>query len=440
MNLRVLVSCGLVCAAVLVSGCDQGRQAPGRTTVQVANAAAGFPSLQFQRERDTRSATELAFKATQTYSYDADSYDFFATEPTFVNDPGRVFGFAQTLEADKHYTFVLTEVAGEVKPVVIANPTPPASEAQIIALNAASGLPAVDLYLVRGGVGIAGATPLGTMNAQEQIAPRALPSGDYQLFLTAAGNPAAVLLTSLIFDLQAGTSTTIVVVAENGESTAPVSALLLQPAARVLIDVNAPSEMRAINAAPDRDPRDLAVNSQFTPPLFSAMAFGEPTPYARIPSEQMQINVTPVGNPGVLELDTPFTAFVGQRITMLFNGAAGTLVPVFASDDLRRFNRHAKLRFMNAASQFVAIDFVLTAPGGDPNVVFPQATLLSPGISSFITLTPGEQDLYLYASGTLNILSGPTRISVDAGGLYSILAVDGPDTTTANIVYLDDFP
>jgi hypothetical protein len=327
-----------------------------------------------------------------------------------------------------------------VKPVVIANPTPPASEAQIIALNAASGLPAVDLYLVRGGVGIAGATPLGTMNAQEQIAPRALPSGDYQLFLTAAGNPAAVLLTSLIFDLQAGTSTTIVVVAENGESTAPVSALLLQPAARVLIDVNAPSEMRAINAAPDRDPRDLAVNSQFTPPLFSAMAFGEPTPYARIPSEQMQINVTPVGNPGVLELDTPFTAFVGQRITMLFNGAAGTLVPVFASDDLRRFNRHAKLRFMNAASQFVAIDFVLTAPGGDPNVVFPQATLLSPGISSFITLTPGEQDLYLYASGTLNILSGPTRISVDAGGLYSILAVDGPDTTTANIVYLDDFP
>jgi hypothetical protein len=38
------------------------------------------------------------------------------------------------------------------------------------------------------------------------------------------------------------------------------------------------------------------------------------------------------------------------------------------------------------------------------------------------------------------VVSGPTRISVAAGGLYGVLVVDGPDTATASVLLLDDFP
>ena len=441
MNLRFVVSFVLACAALLLGGCDDGRKAPGKATVQVANVAPGFGSLSFQREQDVRGANELAFKSDQAFIYDADTYDFYVVERTLNDaDPGRIWGFSPTLEPNTHYTFVLTEVAGEVQPVVITTPPSPAADAQILALHAAGSLPAMDIYLERPGVGIAGATPRGTFSAQEQIPARTLPSGDYELFLTAAGNPADVLLTSPQFNLPAGTTSTIVVVDERGRGTAPVSAVLLQSGALPLFDVNAPAETRVINGATDRAPRDVAVNSQFSPPLFSAAQFSEPTAYSQIPLGLLQINVTPVGNPGVLEMDAQANGVIGQRTTLLFSGPAGMLFPTFAQDDGRRINREAKLRFMNAALQFPVVDFVVTSPGGDPNAPFPLAQLFPPGVSDYVPMYPGDYELYLFQTGTVTIISGPTPISLAAGGIYGVLAVDGPDTATANVVLLDDFP
>ena len=159
MNLRFVASCGLVCAALVFTGCsDTGRKSPGKTTVQVANAASGFLALQFRREQDQNSEVELAFKGGQAFVYDADTYDFFVTEPTFSGpDPGRVWTFAPKLEANEIYQFILTEVAGEVVPVVITVPPLPTGDAaQIFGLHAAATLPAMDLYLERTGVGIEG--------------------------------------------------------------------------------------------------------------------------------------------------------------------------------------------------------------------------------------------------------------------------------------------
>jgi hypothetical protein len=441
MNLRSFVSCGFVCAALVMAGCDEGRQAPGKVTVQIANVAPGFDTLTFRREQDERNDATLQFKGATLSSYDADTYDFFVIERRLsADDPGHSWTFAPTLESSMHYAFVLTEVAGEVQPVVIEYPEAPAADAQILALHAASGLPAIDLYLERPGVGIAGATPRGTFNAQEQIAAQTLPGGDYELFLTAAGNPADVLLSSAPFNLLAGATSTIVVVPEGGLGTAQISALVLQAPPLVLVDQNAPAELRAINGATDQAPRDLGVDSQFSPPFFSAMSFGQPTPYAQVAVGTRKINVTPVGNPGVLELDSTLGVFIGERATMLFGGPAGALVPSFAVDDGRRLNHAAKMRFMNVASQFLAVDYVLTRPDGDPNVEPTQAQLLSPGISSYVPLYPGEYDLYVYAAGTPTRLSGPTRVSVAAGGIYGALAVDGPDTATANVLLFDDLP
>ena len=169
----------------------------------MANAAPGFQELGFRREQT--SARSLAFRDAQINTYDVDTYDFFVDERNlFDGDTPRFWTFRHELVVDIDYTFVLTEVGGEVQPVVIETPEPPAAAAQIAALHAAAGLPAMDLYLEGPGVGIAGATPRGTFNVQEQIAARTLPSGDYELWLTAAGNPANVLLASATITLTAG--------------------------------------------------------------------------------------------------------------------------------------------------------------------------------------------------------------------------------------------
>jgi hypothetical protein len=441
MNLRLLASCGVFCAAVVLAGCDSGRQAPGRVNVRIANAAPGYTGLTFMRERDTRNASNLLFRGSAESVYDADTYDFTVfTEGS--EQQVRTWTFQSTLELNNLYTFVLTEVAGEVREVVLQNAAAPASEAQVNALHAGGGLPAMDLYLQAPGVGIAGATPFGTFNALEQIAPRTLPGGDYELWLTAAGNPANVLLASAAINLPVGVTSTFIAVPEAGYGTAQLSVMLLQgTTGGILYDRNATSELRVINAANDRLPRDFAVDSQFSPPLFSAMPFGELTPYAPVPTVATTINVTPVGDPGALEINQSYAGTVGQRATMLFNGPAGTLVPTFSADDGRRIHGVAKMRFMNAATQFIGIDFVITAPDADPNLAPAVGQVFPPGISLAYTLVePGEYDLYLYQYATLNVLSGPTRISVAEGGIYSVLAVDGADTATANALLLDDFP
>jgi hypothetical protein len=441
MNLRHVVSCGLACAVLFLTGCDEGRQPPGKVGVRVVNAAPGFELLAFRREQETRNETAVSFKGAQEFVYDADTYDFYVTERTLSATNSRVWTFAPTLEEDLSYTFVLTEVGGEIQPLVIEHPDAPTTDAQIVAVHAASALPALDFYLERPGVGIAGATPRGSFGPQQQIAPLPVASGDYELTLTAAGNPAAVLFTTTTISLPAGTESTFIVVPEGGQGTAQLTVLLLQGTASVLYDRNATAELRYVNGATDQAPRDVAIDSQFTPPVFSAIPFGEATPYAPYPTVAAKINVTPVGNPGALELDQTLIGNAGRRATMLFAGPAGTLNPAFSVDDTRRLNLEAKLRFMNAVSQFSAVDFVITVPGGNPNTVPSQASLAAPGISSSYTpLASGEYDLYLYQASTANLLSGPTRFSVAAGGIYSVLAVDGPDTATAAVRFLDDFP
>ena len=57
---------------------------------------------------------------------------------------------------------------------------------------------------------------------------------------------------------------------------------MLQDGSAVIYDRNVTSELRVINAATDTVPRDVAVNGVFSPPLFSAAPFAEPTAYAPV--------------------------------------------------------------------------------------------------------------------------------------------------------------
>jgi hypothetical protein len=427
-----------------LTGCDEGRVAPGKVTVRVANAVPSYTALDYQREQPRQSQpSTLGYKNTVNHSYDADTYDFFVYErlPQGSTLERRVWTFTRELTADREYTFVLTEVGGEVQPIIIDYPATPPAEAQIIGLHAAPGLPAMDLYLERPGVGIAGATPRGTFGVYEQIAPTALASGEYELWLTEAGNPANVLLATSTFTLASAATSTIVIVPEPGQTGAQLSAVFVQADPIGLYDRNVTGTLRVINGATDTAPRDFAINSQFSPPLFSAIPFAEPTTYETVSTASQTINVTPVGNPGVLELNQTFQPGAALRSTLLFSGPAGTLVHTATADDGRRIQNEARLLLGSAATQFTAVDFVLTLPGVDPTMVSAVSRLAAPGLSvGYTAIPPGDYDFYLRDGVTGAMLSGATRITMAGGGIYGVLATNGPDTATASPVFFDDFP
>jgi hypothetical protein len=434
-------------AAFSLIGCDQGRQAPSKTRVHIVNAAPSFAQLWYQREQPPGENPEaLTFKAVTAHDYDVDTYDFFVYHRRVDGQELlNTWTWSKQLVADKEYTFVLAAAAGQVSPQIVEY-TPKlanSSDTQIAVVHAGEALPAMDVYIQPTGVGIAGATPRGTVGFLGQITPKTFASGDYEITLTAAGDANNVLYTSSAVNLAAGITNVFVIAAEGGLGTAAISVIMAQDNSFVLYAANATSGVRAINVADDGVARDFAINHEYSPPILPAVPYGTATSYVSVPANaSLPISVTPVGNPGVLELDVPLVAAAGTLNTVLFAGPAGTLVSQIVTDDRRRITSEAKLRFINAANQFTtATEIVLLPPGTtDQTTISPLTVLAAPAVTDYLYLTPGEYDLLFRETGTNTVRAGPIHVNLVSGGIYGVMTLNGPDTATATVVFIDDTP
>jgi len=301
----------------------------------------------------------------------------------------------------------------------------------------------MDVYIQPTGTGIAGATPRGTVSFLGQIAPKTTAGGEYEITLTAAGNPGNVLFVSSAVTLAAGLTNVLVVADEAGLGTATMSVVAAQDSSFILYATNATSGARVVNFADDGQPRDFAINHEYSPPILPAVPYGTATSYVTVPvNASLPITVTPVGNPGVLELDGQLSAPAGTLGTVMFAGPAGTLTSQIVSDDRRRIKSEAKLRFFNAANQFTAVtELVLLPPGTTDQTTVVAATLLgAPAVAEYLYVKPGEYDLLFRETGTNAVRAGPIHVNLADGGIYGVMTLNGPDTATESVVFIDDTP
>jgi hypothetical protein len=445
MNLRQLASCALLVALAALGGCDQGTTRPGQVTVRVVNVASSFADLTYQRERPPgRLPPALGFKGADAFTYDAGQYDLYVYGSTL--DPTvapRTWTFDRTFNEDHDYTIVLTDDGNDVNLTLLEYTPADASNTQMVAFHAGGNLPSMDLYVVAPGAGIVGAAPRGTLAPFQGIAPFTLASGDYEIWLTAAGNPADVLFTSTTIGFAAAETASLIVTPEAGQGTEALSVALVRASPAIIYDRDASSEVRVINGAADGQPRDFVLNGEFAPPVLPAVPFAVPTSYIDLPfTGSVPINVTPAGNPGVIELDQLLAPVTGARQTLLFAGDAGTLTHVVAFDDGRRILNEAKVRFFNAATQLGTFtEFLLLPADADPTQYGANAAVTAPGYSVYLPFSPGDYDFYLRQTATDTILFGPLRVTLAGSGLYSIMAINNSaDPTLGDVVLLDDFP
>ena len=158
MNLRLVASCCLVSAVLVVSRLRRRpSESPGRQRSR-GQRRAGLRGTGFRREQDIgaharRSGTRRSTGRTSTPTTS------LSTSEACSSATHRAFGRSGTSWwSITDYTFVLTEVAGEVQPVVIEIPEHPQRLRKSPRCTPRAGLPAMDLYLEGPGVGIAGAT------------------------------------------------------------------------------------------------------------------------------------------------------------------------------------------------------------------------------------------------------------------------------------------
>ena len=447
MTLHRLQTLGLILLCLTAVGCDQGRENPPDASVRVLNAAPSFGTLEFRRGMQATSQNQprnIGYKEAIGASYDEDSYGFYvdATSPG-AGAPTPVTNFSKEIRSDTDYTIVLTEVGGLIEPVFLEQPRPQtnATQANVIVLHAGEVLAPMDLYLSAPDTPFTAGPPVASLSFGQSTSAQAIAAGEYVLTATVPGDPTRVLLASTRFALAAAASSALVIVDGAEQGVAPFGVILVGQTFGELLDQSTQAALRVINGATDGAPRDVAINEQFAPPLFPAVPFATATDYQLVPPSNLTLNVTPPGNPGVLELTATITPTTNIKHTVLFAGDAGALTHLTVLDDGRRIDTEARVRFYNVASQFTFMEFFVAPPGTTELSNFlPFVTLGSPSASTILSFPPGTYDLFLRPSGSTTLAAGPVSFTVAGGGIYSMLAVNGPDTASAGVVFLDDFP
>jgi hypothetical protein len=179
----------------------------------------------------------------------------------------------------------------------------------------------------------------------------------------------------------------------------------------------------------------------YTTPLFTNLAVQQTSPCAEIDPtwlSDLELDMTPAGNVGVLLTREQTTLAKGQRSTMfLVKSAAGTLDGLEASDTTRRLAPYAQLRPVNSLS--TPLDFYVVPHGNNVYTSTPAQTLSGASIGAAQTFGPGSYDIVIARAGTDTYLYGPQEVQMTGAGLYTIVAVPTAQTTRADVMLLDDF-
>lgn len=443
MTLRRLWPLGLLVLALAVAGCSNGgRKNPPDAFVRVLNVVPSVSSLLYRRGQvtSTNSASSVAYQdGSTTFVYDEDTYNFTVATVDLATIASKDLDtFSLQIVAGTLYTFVYVESGGAVTHTILESPPLPSSTANALvqATHGDEALPTIDLYLVAPDTDVATTTPWGTIGFKQSLTSREVTAGVYELVVTAAGNPANVLYRTGAFTMEAGSNNTLALSPDAGEGIAPLNVILLNGTASTpLIDPSLPSQVRALNGATDQMPRDVAFNNEFTPPQFSNVAFATPTPYAPLTaSVTTAVNVTPVGNPGVLELSSAITPVGGKMSTMFFTGDAGALILSPQQDNRRRIAGQGTITFFDAAPVDAAVEILVLAPGTDASKApVSLSTIVSAGSVLATAVAPDNYEISLRAtdaSGTSTIVGGPFALTVVDKGLYEIFLSNDANGTS----------
>jgi hypothetical protein len=151
------------------------------------------------------------------------------------------------------------------------------------------------------------------------------------------------------------------------------------------------------------------------------------------------ISFTPAGNPSVIEVEESQPFSVGRLYTAIAAGDSSDLELSLALENRRPLRDAARLQIINGARLFGNVEFYVTEPGTNIADATPVIVTEGPAISAFSNIPPSGYEFTVVDADTDAVLAGPIALSVEAGGFYSVLALEAVGGATVDIVLLDDF-
>ena len=432
----------LMLAAVAAAGCSEtGAKRPPPTYLRVLNAAPAYAAIDFYRVKRTE-ASGLQLGSADGFTFDSDTYSFSFHAPTPDGQTTMTIASATaTLDEAHEYFAIATDDNGTGDLLIVGEPVRTGS-VSLTVVNAAAGQGPFDVYFVAPGTDPATTTPVGSLAYGDDAHADSLAAGDYEVVVTDAGNAAAILFRSASITIGDGTSFLVAIAPEGGRGTVPFAVYGLTTLAGRLVDSTQPSAIRVVNAASDMLNRDLYVDADYTVPYVGDTPFGTVTSYTPIAAGARQLDVTPAGNPSVIEATLSATVEPGRYYTTFIAGnpTDGVQMPTIVEDH-RPLAGLAQVRIVNAAHTFAYVDFYVVPPGTDTTTLPPVVSRARDAANTpIVSFTPGDYELVLRDQATDTIVYGPMPLTLTANTVQLLLATDAVGGSTLDVQFVDDTP
>ncbi|EKE81489.1 DUF4397 domain-containing protein [Idiomarina xiamenensis] len=421
---------------------------PDQAAVRVHHAVADAPNVNVANNDDVV-VEDAAYQGVSGYQVlDVGDYSVSVDAILPDNTSTTVIGPVDvSLAAEMRYdVFAIGSVADEsleAYTLSYASSTIADDTANVYIVHAAYDVPTVDIYVTEPSADLSAAAVTATLSYGEDSGLIEVPEGNYQVRITAAGG-SDVLYDSGSLEIDGGEPTVIAATNNVNAGETPVSLVVSDDDdSMVVYDVNAGSDVRVVHAAADAPNVDIFVDNAADAAI-TDLAFGEASDYLNISADDHLIDVNQSGGAAVLN-DVEVTTELAAQYSVYAIGSV-------ANDDLglavltemtRRIATQGQLQVVHASPAAGNVDVYITSDGNvaglEPalaDIAFDASDLYSSGN---VAIAAGDYQIVVTEAGTENVLIGPLEVTIENGGLYTVVAVDADGGgTPAGVILLDD--
>lgn len=310
--------------------------------------------------------------------------------------------------------------------------------------NASPLLGQVDVYFaLEGTVPVVG-NEVGTLGFGDRIPYIELEQNDYELILTAPGDPATIIFQSPGVSRLPRERITIALYDTDPSIVAAVGVGIIFEGgvSQGIPDVNSPPQLRLTHASFGVGNIDGYLNEDFGTVVFPNVGFDQSSPYIEFSETILPVDVTPTGDATTILVEADIQRINNSRRSMLFWGAPGAHFLRVLQHDARPIEIFPVVRLTHLSSNVEDVDIYVVAPGTvlDETVV-PLFNSAIPGISTgFFAVEVGMTEYIITLPGEKTPIAAPAVFDQAAGEVLDLIVVDTADPATVDIRIFDSIP
>lgn len=350
--------------------------------------------------------------------------------------------------ADTRYdVFALGSVADEtLEPFIITNDITDVGSGNV-RLQVLHGVPVdltVDVFVTEFDADISAAQPTATLAYQEHTSQVEVPGGDYQIRITVAGDPTAIVFDSGEVTLPAGADLVVAATPNVGANSAerPIALLVADGEGSFVIhSADTGADVRVVHAVADAPAVDVLVNDDVALSSVPFLAFSD---YLNLAADEYNFKVNAAGtDTTVIDADVALENAAQYSVLAVGSLTDETIAPAVLRDFNRRIATEAQVRIVHASPAAGPVDIYVTATDdiseatpAFAGVDFDASDLQATGN---VALPPGEYYVTVTLADTKDAAIGPILLTLSGGGLYTAVAVDATGGgLLPQLILLDD--